>query len=267
MPMDTDSLPTSPQIPRVTPPSSPIRRVFFGEDGLRAGWRSLFFVLLLVMCVAAIRLGLRQIPPLRRVLDQAQSGTITPSFEFVFEPAVIAGLFLVTFVLAKIEKRSFWSYGLPLRGAFGKLFWQGAIWGLAMESIETFAIYALHGFSFGSLALSGFTLVKYALLWAFAFVLVGNFEEFSFRGYAQFTLARGIGCFPTSILLSMLFCAVHLGNPGVGWIAALSVLVFSLFACFTLLRTASLWFDVGLHAAVDFAQTFVSSVSPCRIES
>ena len=258
--MDTDSLPTSPQITRVMPPSSPIRRVFFGEDGLRAGWRFLIFVVLLVLCVVAIRLGLRQIPPLRRVLDQAQSGTITPSFEFVFEPAVIAGLFLVTFLMAKIEKRSFWSYGLPLKGAFGKLFWQGAIWGLAMESIETFAIYVLHGFSFGSLALSGFPLVKYALLWAFAFVLVGIFEEFSFRGYAQFTLARGIGFWPAAILLSALFGAVHLGNPGEGWIGALSVLFFSLFACFTLLRTGSLWFAVGLHAAGDYAETFVYSV-------
>jgi len=204
------------------PPSSPIPRVFFGEDGLRAGWRFLIFVVLLVMCVVAIRLGLRQIPPLRRVLDQAQSGTMTPSFEFVFEPAVIAGLFLVTFLMAKIERRSFWSYGFPLKGAFGKLFWQGAIWGLAMESIETFAIYVLHGFSFGSLALSGFPLMKYALLWAFAFVLVGIFEEFSFRGYAQFTLARGIGCWPAAILLSALFGSVHLENPREGWIGALS---------------------------------------------
>jgi len=89
------------------------------------------------------------------VLDQAQSGTMTPSFEFVFEPAVIAGLFLVTFLMAKIEKRSFWSYGLPLTGAFGKLFWQGVIWGLAMESIETFAIYVLHGFHLGHLLFPG----------------------------------------------------------------------------------------------------------------
>jgi membrane protease YdiL (CAAX protease family) len=258
--MDTDSLPTSPQITPVTPPSSPIRRVFFGQDGLRAGWRFLIFVVLFVGCVTAIRLGFRQISPLRQLLEQAQSGTMTPSFELVFEPAVIAALFLVTFVMAKIEKRSFWSYGLPLTGAFGKLFWQGVIWGLAMESIETFAIYALHGFSFGSLALSGFTLVKYALLWAFAFVLVGNFEEFSFRGYAQFTLARGIGFWPAAILLSALFGAVHLGNPGEGWIGALSVLVFSLFACFTLRRTGSLWFAIGLHAAGDYAETFIYSV-------
>jgi len=258
--MNADSLPTPQQIPSVMPPSSPIRKVFLGQDGLRAGWRFLIFVLLWMACVTAIRLGSRQISPLRRMLEQAQSGTMTPTFELVFEPVAIAGLFLVTFVMAKIEKRSFWSYGLPLKGAFGKLFWQGVVWGLAMVTIETFAIYALHGFSFGSLALSGFTLVKYAVAWALAFVCVGIFEEFSFRGYAQFTLARGIGFWPSAILLSALFGAGHLGNPGEGWVGALSVMLFGLFACFTLRRTGSLWFAVGLHAAGDYAETFIYSV-------
>jgi membrane protease YdiL (CAAX protease family) len=38
------------------------------------------------------------------------------------------------------------------------------------------------------------------------------------------------------------------------------VLFFSLFACFTLRRTGSLWFAVGLHAAGDYAESFVYSV-------
>src|SRR5258708_5417306 len=242
--MDTGSSPTSPQITSVTPTPSPIRNVFFGKEGLRAGWRFVIFVVLFVGCVTAIRLSLRQIPPLRRLLEQAQSGTMTPSFELVFEPAAIAGLFLVTFVMAKIEKRPFWSYGLPLQGAFGNLFWQGVVWGLAMESIEVFAIYLLHGFSFGSLALSGFTLVKYALAWALAFVFVGIFEEFSFRGYAQFTLARGIGFWPAAIALSALLGAVHFGNPGDGWARARSFELLPRLATFTLQRPGSLWFAI-----------------------
>jgi uncharacterized protein len=260
MPMDTNSFPTPQQMPSVMPPSSPIRKVFIGPHGLRAGWRFLIFVLLLVVCLSAIRLGLKEIPTLHRILQQAQSGTLTPTFELIFEPSAIAGLFLVTFVMAKIEKRSFWSYGLPLKGVFGKLFWQGVVWGLAMETIEMFAIYALHGFSFGSLALSGFALVKYAVAWAVCFVLVGIFEEFMFRGYAQFTLGEGIGFWPAAFILSAAFGALHLPNAGEGWIGALSVLVFGLFACFTLRRTGSLWFAIGLHAAGDYAETFIYSV-------
>jgi uncharacterized protein len=200
------------------------------------------------------------IPILASFLTEAMKGTITPGFEFIFESAGIAALFAVTFLLARIEKRPFRQYGLPLKGAFGKLFWQGTVWGLAFESIEIFAIYALHGFSFGGLAITGLELVKYAMAWAVGFTLVGIFEEFSFRGYAQFVLSEGIGFWPAAFLMSASFGALHLQNPGEGWVGALSVMVFGLFACFTLRRTGSLWFAVGFHAAGDFSETFLYSV-------
>jgi membrane protease YdiL (CAAX protease family) len=53
---------------------------------------------------------------------------------------------------------------------------------------------------------------------------------------------------------------VHLSNSGEDWIGALSVVLFALFACFTLRRTGNLWFAIGLHAAGDFAETFIYSV-------
>ncbi len=40
------------------------------------------------------------------------------------------------------------------------------------------------------------------------------FEEFLFRGYAQFTLATGIGFWPAATALSAAFGAVHLHNSG-----------------------------------------------------
>ena len=81
-----------------------------------------------------------------------------------------------------------------------------------------------------------------------------------FRGYAQFVLSEGIVFWPAAFLLSASFGALHLQNPGEGWVGALSVTVFGLFACFTLRRTGSLWFAVGFHAAGDFAETFLYSV-------
>ena len=177
----------------VAPPPSRVRRVFFGANGIRSGWRFLIFVLLLGTCLIAVRQGLMHIPTIAALFAEAMKGTLTPGFEFIFESTAIAGLFGVTFLMAKIEKRPFRQYGLPLKGAFGKLFWQGVVWGLAFMSIEIFAIYALHGFSFGGLAIVGFELVSYAMAWAVGFVLVGIFEEFTFRGYAQFVLSEGIG--------------------------------------------------------------------------
>ena len=54
--------------------------------------------------------------------------------------------------------------------------------------------------------------------------------------------------------------AVHFGNPGEGWVGALSVAMFGIFACFTLHRTGNLWFAIGFHAATDYAETFIYSV-------
>jgi len=237
-----------------------LRRIFFADRGLRAGWRLLIFLLLLVAFETVIRKGLIQVPGLYRVLKAGQNGTISPQYEFVFETALIAGLFLSAGIMARIERRPLGSYGTPLRGAFGKLFWQGAFWGLILESAEILGIYALHGFSFGGWALSGLSLLMYAVGWAIGFVLVGIAEEFLFRGYAQFTLAQGIGFWPAAVCLSALFGALHLGNVGEGWVGALSVTLFGLLGCFTLRRTGSLWFAIGLHAAVDYTETFIFSV-------
>jgi membrane protease YdiL (CAAX protease family) len=131
--------------------------------------------------------------------------------------------------------------------------------GLLFESAAMLIISALGGFSFGNLALSGLALVKYASLWAIGFVMVGIAEEFTFRGYTQFTLSTGIGFWPSAVLLSAAFGAIHLGNAGEGWVGALSVAVFGLFACFTLKRTGNLWFAIGFHAASDYAETFLFS--------
>lgn len=243
------------------PPTRSIgQRIFIGPGGIRAGWRFFLFVVLFAALQALFRVCLRFIPAVHRILTTATQGTLTPEFELVFESVAIATVFLAAYIMSRIEKRRFAEYGIPARGAFGGFFWQGVLWGLALESLEMLIMYGAGGYSFGGLALSGAALIHYAVLWAIGFVLVGIAEEFTFRGYAQFTLATGMGFWPAAVLLSVLFGAVHLGNPGEGWVGALSVMLFGLFACFTLRRTGNLWFAIGLHAASDYAETFIYSV-------
>jgi len=81
-------------------------------------------------------------------------------------------------------------------------------------------IAAFGGYSFGDVALHGKELLRWGILWAVFFVFVGLFEEFTFRGYTQYTLAESIGFWPAAIVLSCSFGAVHLGNPGEGWVGA-----------------------------------------------
>ena len=162
--------------------------------------------------------------------------------------------------MAQIESRSPGTYGLPLRGAFGRLFWQGCLIGLLEVSGLIGLIAAFGGYSFGDLALCGQELLRWGMLWAVLFIFVGLFEEFLFRGYTQYTLAESIGFWPAAALLSCLFGAVHLRNPGEGWVGAAGVATIGLIFAFALRRTGNLWLVVGWHASFDFGETFLYSV-------
>jgi hypothetical protein len=149
---------------------------------------------------------------------------------------------------------------LPAAGAFGARFWQGAAWGISMITAVILLLRAFGGFSFGELALQGPAIWRYAAIWGVVFLSVGFFEEFQFRGYAQFTLCTGLGFWPAATVLSAAFGAIHLVNPGESKIGGLSVFVIAMFFCLTLRRTGSLWFAVGMHAAFDWGETFLYSV-------
>ena len=75
--------------------------------------------------------------------------------------------------MGRFERHSLADYGLPFRFAFGKQFWAGALWGFVMLSVIVGMMAASGAYTFGGLALSPPNVIKYALLWALAFLLVG----------------------------------------------------------------------------------------------
>lgn len=115
-------------------------------------------------------------------------------------------------------------------------------------------------FYFGTFALHGGELAKYAALWGVAFLLVSFTEEFSLRGYALFTVTTGIGFWPAAILLSIGFGALHLSNGGEDWLGALAAGSAGLLFCLILRRTGDLWMAIGFHAAWDWTETFFYGV-------
>jgi hypothetical protein len=162
--------------------------------------------------------------------------------------------------MSQLERRPFGEYGLPARGAFGRLFWQGALFGLAEITAVIGFIAAFGSYHFGPLAIHGADVLRWAAFWFAFFVLVGLYEEFAFRGYVQFTLAQAVTFWPAAIVLSVAFGMVHITNPGESKLGVAGVMLAGLFWCFTLRRTGSLWFAVGMHAAFDFGETFLYSV-------
>jgi hypothetical protein len=253
--LDVETSPNPPSVPPFSaPPPEGLKAIFFQDDGgLRAGWRLLLYATFVAgLGFAAGILLLLFAPPSR-----FQFFPVSLFAEDAFGFLVIFGAALI---MSQIEHRPVGAYGLPVRGAFGKMFWQGWLFGLAEISVLIGLIYAFGGYRFGSLALHGGEIARWGMIWAIAFVFVGLFEEFLFRGYTQYTLADGIGFWPAAILLSCSFGAVHLRNPGEDPVGAASVVMTGLVFAFALRRTGNLWFVVGWHASFDFGETFLFSV-------
>lgn len=237
-----------------------IASLFVGPHGIRAGWRWLMFLGILCVCAGVLILPAIAMHLLHLPGTQPGAQSFTASFVLIQEGILVIALFVAALVMSKIEQRPMAQYGLPASEAFRGRFWVGAVWGFLAITATMLLIAALHGFSFGSVALSGRALVGYALAWALAFLLTGFSEEFLFRGYSQFTLGGGMGFWPAAIFLSLLFGAGHLSNPGEAWPGALAAAYVGFFFCFTLRRTGNIWFAVGLHAAWDYGETFVYGV-------
>jgi len=253
--MDDPNVILNPPPSGETPPSSApanhvVHGIFLGPDGLRAGWRLLAFVFLTLL----IGFGLLVLTgPLVRHFGP--SGTLTGE-----GTGFIAALAASLVMGRLIEHRSLADYGLPGQGAFGLQFWAGLLWGFLALSVLLVLIHLDHGFDFGTPALAGPEIGKYAALWGVTFLAVGFFEEYFFRGYALATLTRGMGFWPSALVLSAVFGAVHLKNPGEDWAGAACAGLIGLFFCFTLRRTGSLWFAIGMHAGWDFSESFLYSV-------
>jgi membrane protease YdiL (CAAX protease family) len=260
--MASDSTPnissTPPDEPTPTAPvSSGPKWVFFGPKGLRAGWRILIFITLVV----ALSAGLFRIKPLERFIQSlGVRGTMTPLATIAGEVLTVVAVIVAAAIMTIIEKRSFADYGLPMNQAFGKRFWQGLPLGFAMLSLLLAVIWALRGFSLAGLAVSGAAAAKFGLLWAIAFFLTGVFEEFTFRGYLQATLGDGIGFWPAALILGVVFGALHLGNPGEAVFGGVMAGLFGLVTAFALRRTGNLWLPIAMHAAWDWGETYFYGV-------
>jgi uncharacterized protein len=185
---------------------------------------------------------------------------ISPQLLLASDLVALAGVLSASWIMSRLEQRNVGEYGLPARGAFGKLFWQGVLFGLAEISAVIGALAALGHYHFGAFLIEGSALFRWTVFWAILFLFVGLYEEFAFRGYVQFTLAQGITFWPAAVFLSIMFGAQHLGNPGETWTGIAGIVLAGLFWCFTLRRTGSLWLAVGMHAAFDFGETFLYSV-------
>jgi membrane protease YdiL (CAAX protease family) len=225
------------------------RRFFVNEQGIRAGWSALMF--------AGIYIGLQLLQ--QKVLGHFMSldvpHEIPPNLGILFEGLEVLTVFLATWIMSRIEKRSVFSYSFA--GEHRAIrFFGGLIWGFVCLSALVGILWKAGFIAFSGFALSGSTAMKYALVWGFVFLLVGISEESTLRGYMQYTLTRGIGFWWAALLLSIVFATGHIGNSGENLLGILQVCVGGLLFCLGLYFTKSLFWSVGFHAGWDWAQSY-----------
>ncbi len=224
--------------------------IFVRDRRLRSGWRVVLFIAIYIFAGKGLDIILAKV----HFPDRAFTW-LSLLLNYMVDFAFVAA---IAWIMSRIERERFSSYGLPLTRSAGTLLGKGVLWGFIPSALILVPIYFAGGCSFHGFALHGREFIYYAGLWALAMLALGFGEEFLFRGYLLKTLAEGIGFWPAAIALSSLFGLVHLlFKPHEDWIDPISVGLYGLFWCLTLRRTGSLWFAVGFHAASDYADMIV----------
>ena len=241
-------VPMAETLPTVKPSAS--HRVLYDRSELRAVWRLLIFLSIVVMLIYASNITVR------RLLPGADKTTL-----FLVREVMDFLIFLfASWIMGRVEGRTIGQYGLPGRQMFRLHFWQGALLGFASITCLLAVMHAVGVFSFGGFALHGADIWKWAIIWGLVFVLVALREEFRARGYGLFTLSSIVGFWPASILSAAFFGYSHHGNSGEDWIGLFNAGIFGLLACFLLRRTGDLWMPIGFHMAFDWGETYFYGV-------
>ncbi len=163
--------------------------ILLGPQGLRAGWSVLLFAILTFICSAAAGFVFVNL----RLIDPKAATKFTAPNALFNELVIVLGIAGAATIVALIERRRGNLLAFNLLGPHRvSYFIQGLAAGFLSLSALIGALTLGHWLTFGPVALSGAQIFKLASLWGIAFLLVGCFEEGTFRCYLQFTLARGI---------------------------------------------------------------------------
>jgi hypothetical protein len=264
--------PASTILTPVPPQPSTLRKIFIGQDGLRSGWGLLIFIAIFAGLAFTINMTLRKLG----VPKPKPDAEMSPLFGILGEGGTLLLVFLVTWIMSKIERRRFSVYGLSDTRKLAHFF-AGMAWGIVCLSVLILTLLKTGLLVISGRLLFGPDILRYGAVWLLGFLLVGLVEENLTRGYVQYTLTRGLaaiyerafktrhstalGFWTSAIIFSVLFGLGHHSNPGESPIGLLSAGLAGFVFCFSLWRTGSLWWAIGLHTSWDWGQSFLYGVA------
>ena len=240
-------------------PGRPVKHqspIFFGPDGLRAGWSILLYIAILAALAVPFQLLVHAIMMHRHIAPPAKSSELKPALFIMSEGVTLLIVLIATALMGKVEGHRFTFYGLAGTGR-ARQFFIGLLCGFAFLSLLVEILRATHHLALTPSGLPAATAIEFALAWGICFLFVGMLEELLLRGYLLFTLARGIRFWPAAVILALAFGGIHRGNPGESPIGLLSAALIALVFSLSLWRLGHLWWAIGFHAAWDWSQSYL----------
>lgn len=214
------------------------------ERRLRAGWRLLSQMVLLVVFLIALGLpaGLVYL-----VIPGVSMDALLLISAVISAFAITASVYLARRAL---DRRSFTSLGL----IWNRQALIDILVGIGITGLMLGLVYLVERAA-GWLDFQGFTwetestgrVLASTLAALIVFILVGWQEELLSRGYWLQNLRDGLNLAWGVLISSAFFALAHAANPNASWEAMLGLFAGGLFLAYGYVRTRQLWLPIGLH--------------------
>jgi uncharacterized protein len=233
--------------------TTPRARVF----GL--AWRLVLYAALLIVGIRGLSTLVKAV--LHRLgVHFAHPDGVRPVESLILSQLVIlVAAVVATAVLVRTERERAPPL-LPVSALGGVRFLLGLFWGVAGLAVLMGVIAWVGGYRITGLALSGPNFAGYATLRACAAAVNGLAENLAVLGYPLLRTAKTLGFVPAILLMSALFAAAHMGNPGENLLGLVSVFLTAVLLAASIWRTGDLWLSVGIHAGAVLAEDFLFGV-------
>ncbi len=214
---------------------------------LRSGWRILLFLIaifVLYYLLAVLAELTRVVPP--------------QSLFFLFYIVIL----LVTFMMLRfVDKRRFASVGFPYHGKIFKEILLGFVIGTVMIGLVGWAELVVGAIKLNPRPdVSPLMLIRNFGLSLIFFAYFAMGEELLFRGYPYQALIEGTGVTGATILMSVVFGAMHLMNPQANLFSTVNTMLAGVWLSIAYLKTRSLYFPFGMHFSWNIVQSFFLSL-------
>jgi membrane protease YdiL (CAAX protease family) len=173
-----------------------------------------------------------------------------PIRQFVVGILATAGVLIVTYVFATVEKTSVSTSGVGFNRTTVVRFGTGFAIGIALVTLTI----VLSILAFGPLSASRNQLVTWPItvVYLLSYIGLAAMEELAFRGYPLFHLRRAYGVWSAQIIVALAFALYHMTQ---GWpllAALLGTTAGSILFGAAALRSGGLALPIGIHAAWNF---------------